>query len=398
MTTTHDPEGYRQGKTDGYQKGKEEGYRQGLQASREARRAAAAAPPLGEISLRWRALGCAEQIGGCLGERIVLCDHEMSCLKETSHREIWKLLIKRGGRTEPLILQVFKAPITGSDLVELNMYRYAAQLLEGLMPTIYMIDEQPDSGNVWVFMEYVAPLKGKLIFTPDHFVRIVPTLARLHARAHKERVCERWPLLPEWLPNDQSERSAAERQRVNGEMLVNLEQAMTQPVLAERLKGSYDMLVKVLQQGPDYFPELLQAGQSMTHNDLQPTAIGCMDISEADWRIKLLSWKNVRLAPCWFDLFNLVGIFFAYRKDWRKDEEAVIERCSLLYARQMEEHGIVFTEEPLRLYKMAYVKRVLERNLHLQLQWSVDGTKPAYLLETYIERVEQWGNELGLLH
>ncbi|WP_128661037.1 phosphotransferase [Paenibacillus sp. 598K] len=396
MTIMHDPEGYRNGRTEGYQKGREEGFRKGLQAARDARSLPPAAPPLGEISLRWRELGCAERIGACMGSRIVLRDHEMACLKETINSAVWQLAIERDGRTEPLILKIFKAPITGSDLVELSMYRYATPLLGELMPEIYLVEMPSEGGEAWVFMEYVPQLKGQLIFTPDHFERIVPPLARLHALTHNERLAPYRQQFAEWLPIYTSEQGIADRKRVNEEMLVYLDQAMEQPALAERLKADEAMLRKVLAKGPDYFPELLGAGLSITHNDLQTPNIGCYDAAGAEWRIKLLDWEGARFAPCWFDLFNLIGVFFAYRRDWRKDEEVVSERISRLYASEMERHGILFKEDPVRLYKMAYVQRVLERSLHLQLQWGVHGTKPARLLENYVDKIRTWGRELGL--
>ena len=40
---------------------------------------------------------------------------------------------------------------------------------------------------------------------------------------------------------------------------------------------------------------------------------------------------------------------------------------------------IVFDEDPVRLYKMAYLQRVLERSLYLQLEWAIGGSKQAFL-------------------
>ncbi|MFS0723260.1 phosphotransferase [Paenibacillus sp. 1P07SE] len=393
MTNAYDPEGYQHGRTAGYQKGKEDGFQQGLEA---ARRAAAAPPPLGEISLRWREAGYADRIGAYLGTPVVLEDQSMECLKETVKSAIWKLEIKRGAQSQPLILKIFKAPVAGQDLNELNMYRHASKLLSEVMPDICLIDAHPATGDVWVFMEYVPQLKGQVVFTPDHFGKIVPSLARLHAKTYNDRFYEQWDRFAEWLPIYQSAKVAMERQKTNKDTLIYLDKAMERPELKERLQDSYAMLQKILIKGPEFFPQLLQAGQSIIHNDLQTPNMGCANVAEEQWTIKFIDWEGARFAPCWFDLFNLAGVFFAYRKDWRKDEDAVIERCSHLYANEMQGFGIVFEEDPVRLYKMAYLQRVLERSLYLQLHWGVDGQKPAFLLDTYLTKIKGWGQELGL--
>ena len=393
MTNEYDPVGYEHGRAAGFQKGKEDGYRQGLEAAKQA---AEAPQPLGEISIRWREAGCAERIGAHLGAQVILNDAVMECLKETVKSAIWKLEMKRAGEQQPLILKIFKAPVAGQDLNELNLYRHAASLLSEVMPDIYLILPHPVTGDVWVFMEYVPQLKGQVVFTPDHFDKIIPSLARLHAKTYNDRFYEQWDVFAEWLPIYQSATVAMERQKTNTDTLTYLDKAMERPELKERLKDSYAMLQKVLVKGPDYFPQLLQAGQSIIHNDLQTPNMGCANVAEEQWTIKFIDWEGARFAPCWFDLFNLAGVFFAYRKDWRKDEEAVIERCSRLYAEEMQRHGITFAEEPARLYKMAYLQRVLERSLYLQLHWAVEGQKPAFLLDTYLVKIKDWGKELGL--
>ena len=53
----------------------------------------------------------------------------------------------------------------------------------------------------------------------------------------------------------------------------------------------------ILQRGPDYFPELLQAGKSIIHGDLQTPNMGCSNVGEAVWDIKFLDWEGARLRP-----------------------------------------------------------------------------------------------------
>ena len=221
-------------------------------------------------------------------------------------------------------------------------------------------------------------------------------MAKLHAQTYNDSFYKHWELFADWLPRYDSETTSLERQKTHKGTLEYLDKAMERPEIKQRLESSYDLLRGILKKGPIYFPELIQAGKSIIHNDLQTPNIGCGNVGEADWTIKFIDWEGARFAPCWFDMFNLMGVFFAYRKDWRSDEESVIYRCSHIYAAEMLKYGIRFDGDPVRLYKMAYLQRVLERSLYLQLHWATEGQKPAFLLDGYLEKIKVWGKELGL--
>ncbi|MEX2415491.1 MAG: phosphotransferase [Paenibacillaceae bacterium] len=394
MTKSYNQGGYHKGRLNGFIKGKQDGFIKGHKDALAAM--TNIEPPLNEISLKWRELYCADKLAEHYGQPVVLNDHHMECLKETIKSAIWKLEITVNQQAYPLILKIFKAPIIEQSLIELNMYRKASGILSGLMPNIYMVHERLNGNDVWVFMEFVPQLKGQIIFTPDQFDNIIPALAEFHARTYNDRFYAQWDVFSDWLPLYHSESETLGRQRTNKKALAYLDQAMSRPELKVRLDSSYSRLQSVLQKGPEYFPELVQAGKSIIHSDLQTPNIGCSNVGESNWNIKFLDWEGARFAPCWFDLFNLIGVFFAYRKDWRKDEEAVIVRCAHLYAAEMAKYGIEFHEDPIRLYKMAYLQRVLERSLYLQLEWAIEGNKQAFLLEGYLEKINVWGKELGL--
>lgn len=399
MTKSNNQGAYNKGRLDGFSKGKEDGFIKGredaLAAMTDSSRLKSE-PPLNEISLKWRELHFADKLAEILGHSVLLNDQHMECLKETVKSSIWKLEITANQQSYPLILKIFKAPIIEKSLIELNMYRKASSILSGLMPDIHLVQQDLNGNDVWVFMEFVPQLKGQIIFTPDQFDNIIPALAEFHARTYNDRFYAHWEVFSDWLPLYHSESETLERQRTNKKALDYLDKAMSRPELKGRIDSNYNKLQSILLKGPEYFPELIQAGKSIIHSDLQTPNIGCSNVGESNWNIKFIDWEGARFAPCWFDMFNLMGVFFAYRKDWRKDEEAVIVRCTQLYASEMSKYGIEFHEDPVRLYKMAYLQRVLERSLYLQLEWAIEGNKQAFLLEGYLEKINVWGKELGL--
>jgi Phosphotransferase enzyme family. len=385
-------EGYEKGRADGFQRGRQEGFARGLEDASRMRNAA----PVSMISEKWRDYRFSEKLAGHFGSSVALVEENQECLKETDKSSIWKLEIRTVTQTVPLILKIFKAPIEGPKWIELNTYRKASLLLSDLMPAVYWTEDVPDTNEVWAILEYVPQLKGQIIFTPDCFDKIIPSLAKLHARTHNDRLFERWDLFSEWLPLYHSDTAIAERVQTRDRTLEYLDKAMEHPEWRSKLKPQYDRLQRLLSSGPEYFPELAQAGKSVIHNDLQTPNIGCGNVQEESWNLKFLDWEGARFAPCWFDMFNLIGIFFAYRKDWRSAEEEVVARCAPLYASEMSKHGVRFEGDPVRLYKMAYLQRVLEKSLFLQLQWAVEAQKPAFLLDGYLDKIKGWGKELGL--
>jgi len=57
---------------------------------------------------------------------------------------------------------------------------------------------------------------------------------------------------------------------------------------------------------------------------------------------------------------------------------------------------VSFSLDPMKLYRMAYLQRILQRGLYLQLSWAVTGRKEAKLLQVYLEKTKALSKELGL--
>jgi thiamine kinase-like enzyme len=348
------------------------------------------------IGRTWRKLNFSEQIGSVLKDSVSLSKEHRVCLKDSFKSSIWSLEANGKNKTYPVILKIFKPVNRTESLVELNMYRKAGKLLHGLMPDIYFIEQRVNGNEWWVCMEHNKPVKGQLVFTPRHFLNIIPSLAELHARTYNDKFKSHKSLFSDWLPVYQSVVMKRERHETNEKTKLLLEEAMNHPHLKEMIQPSYSTIKKLLQKGSLYFPEMIEAGQSIVHSDLQTANMCCSDITKKNWPIKFIDWEGAKYAPCWFDMVNMVGIFFAYRKDWRAHEQAITQQCVQLYAQEMKKRGIVWKQDPYKLYKMTFLQRILEKTLFLQLNWEVKGIKKGLLLPGIVDKINRWGKELKL--
>lgn len=348
------------------------------------------------IRRKWRAMKFSEKVGVILGDSVRLNNERIICLKDSYKSMIWTLEAKGKAATYPLILKIFKNMNRQETLVEWNMYQKASKVLQDLIPDIYFHEPGMENGHRWICMEHVRPIRGRITFKPEHFLQMIPSLAELHARTYNDRFQAHQSSFAGWLPQYESKALQKERLETNEMTLVLLDEAMEHPELREKLSPYYAKIEKILLRGPNYFPEVVKAGQCIVHSDLQTTNMGCHDLEKSKWDIKFLDWEGAKYAPCWLDVVNMVGIFFAYRKDCREFEDIIVPQCAEMYANEMKKRGIVWKEAPYRLYQMAYLQRILEKGLYLQLHWEVNRIKKGVLLAGFIDKINRWGKEFAL--
>ncbi|RXZ78916.1 hypothetical protein EBB07_25165 [Paenibacillaceae bacterium] len=349
------------------------------------------------IGRKWRKGDFSAKVGAALQDKVYLSKEQRINLKDSFKSSIWRLEMTSRKQTYPVILKIFKTLTRTESWIELNMYQNGAAVFDGLLPEIYFIEPEVSGDSCWVAMEYVRPLKEQVKLTPGQFANIIPSLAEMHSRTFQDRYQSWQSLFEGWLPIYEGDALQSERMVTREKAGAMLEEAMQREDLKEKLSESYPTLVKLLERGPIYFPELIEAGQCIVHSDLQTTNMGCNQIGQSSWDIRFTDWEGAKYAPCWFDMVNLVGVFLAYRKEWRGQEEQIVKECAILYAKEMKKRGIAFRLDPVKLYKMAYLQRILEKSLYLQLHWSVNEIKNAVLLDGYLEKVNKWGKELELL-
>ncbi|RXZ78910.1 aminoglycoside phosphotransferase family protein [Paenibacillaceae bacterium] len=348
------------------------------------------------VRRNWRKLKLTSKVSKAVGDSVVMTSKSRTCLKDSFKSSIWSVQLQGSEKKHDVILKIFKTMDRTESLVELNMLRKAQTILRGSMPEVYFLERNVGSDPWWIGMEHVKPIRGQLVFTPYHFYRIIPALAEMHAKTYNDKFKAQQKHFAGWLPQYESKANGLERRQRRIQTKALLQEAMKRADLRKVLSPVHRTLNGMLDKGRLFSPELLKAGQSIVHSDLQTPNMGCKDISRSQWDIQFFDWEGARFAPCWFDVVNLIGVFFAYRKDFRGKEEEVSRGCAELYAHEMGKRGIVFKEEPYRLFKMAYLQRLLEHNLYFQLSWELTGIKKGVLLPVYMQKVQQWSKEFKL--
>jgi len=348
------------------------------------------------IRTMWTKLQVEDVFSRLLKDRAILNHDQVECLKDTYKSSIWKLEVHAGKMKLPIILKITKVldEERPQSIVEKNIYTKAAKILKPYMPEIYATKRS--AHGLWVFMEHIEPIKGRITYSPKYFERIIPTLASVHAATMGKNFKKHEERFAGWLPRFDSPAMHEERIRLNLLTIHYLDEAMRIRRYKTMLKPHYAVLRKLLEAGPGYFPEVKRAGLSIIHGDLHTANIACHDVTEPTWQIKLIDWEGAMYAPCWYDLVYLVGVYLGYRREWEDQEEEITRKAVEQYSAEMMKNGIHFKVEPLKLYKQAYLKRVLERGLYLQLNWAVTGKKEPKLLQIYLDKLNTWGKQVGL--
>lgn len=342
----------------------------------------------------WRKMDLSKSFQFFSDKEIRLKHRRMECLKDSYKSSIWKLVIAADSKRLPVILKISKElkDERPESTVEKNMYIKAIKWLKPFMPEVYLSKRNINGRDLWVFMEYIKPLKGRLQFHPDHFDKIIPTLARLHASTMNERFIEQEKLFSDWLPRYDSKEAREERKSLRESTLYYLNEAMKNHDLNMIIEPYNSLLLKIMERDEEYFPQVRLSGCCIIHGDLHTQNIVCPNVNKNEWSIKFIDWEGAKFAPCWFDLVNLIGVFLAYRQEWSSEEEAITERCVHLYANEMKKNGVIFHTDPMELYEKAFFKKILEKGLYLQLNWAVTGKKEAKLLQVYLDKIKNvWG-------
>jgi thiamine kinase-like enzyme len=347
----------------------------------------------------WASKQLADKIGERLGTHIQLKEDSLKRIKKQGRSIVWQLDVVDDHYTYPMFLKIYVDSYR-SNQVEINLYTKAYPFLQDFLPMIYHVEPQASDrhGNTetWVFMEKLKPLHTQIKMDPIYyFDHVVPALAELHSHTFEEAFYKEKHLFTPWLPIYISSEVQSQRKTQMEESRRNLDKLLKDSQYKDIIKPYHSLMKNVLKKGPDLFPELVFNGLALTHGDLHEKNICCHDITYEEWEVQYIDWEGAEFAPVWYDVALMVEVLVDYRDDWHEKEEELRTRYVQLYAKEMEEWGITFGTDPMRLYKMGYLQWMLEKGLYNELNDALSG-RDALLLKRYFEKTKVWGKELGL--
>jgi thiamine kinase-like enzyme len=337
--------------------------------------------------------GVARKLSHSMGEKVSVNFTGIECLKTTRRMSVYKVPLQGKTGQPPVILKIYHS-VTARNEIEINLYTKAYSVLKEFLPPIYLVEHSGD--ETWIFMGFIQQVRGQIAFQPAHFEKIIPTLAKMHARTFEGNFKKQKDAWTPWLPVYSSVRMTKEREKYISKTIEFLDESMNVSGLRDIVKPYHKSLLKLYEKGPDFFPELLENGSAVTHGDLHMQNICSNNVTpQGSWHIQFIDWESAKYAPVWFDMVVLVEILIAFRKDWQSRDEEIRTHCVKVYTEQMAKQGIRFDTDPMKLIKMAYVQRTLEKGLHTQLRRIFDN-RGGELLPYHLEKATKWAKELGL--
>ncbi|WP_459500176.1 phosphotransferase [Bacillus sp. C1] len=345
------------------------------------------------LSDHFQRLEISKKLSYEIGENVVVDPANITCLKSNQKMSVYKLFLQKKTGDYPVILKIYHSDHYKNE-VEIKVYDKAYHILKEFLPRIYYIEK--NKSETWIFMEFVHQVRGQITFTPAHFDSIIPSVAKLHAHMFEGRFKKHNDVWKGWLPIYESDKMKKDRVKYINRTITLLHAAVEDERLKKIVRPHYKSLMKIYQKGPDFFPELIENGSSITHGDLHMQNICSNHINSAGpWKIQFIDWESAKYAPVWFDMVVLVEILLGFRKDWQSNAEEIRTHCVKFYTEQMKKNSVTFKTNPMDLYKMAYLQRTLEKGLHTQLRRIFDN-RGGELLPYHLERVSTWGKEFGL--
>lgn len=322
------------------------------------------------------------------GKNIRVNNINMECLKKTRRISVWKIQLKK----KSMILKIYTSQ-TKRNKNEINFLKQHFREISSLMPKIYWTGSPKNNDEIWILMEYVQQLRGQIKMHPDYFMKIIPAIAKLHATTFEGS--NTYKKIAKVIPIYHSKKMMQEREKLVNKTTIYLKRGIKEKHLGEIINPYYEQTLDILKKGPDFFPELTSAGECIIHGDLHLQNICCNNILEKDWHIQFIDWETARCSSGWIDLAILVEVLLDFRKDWQKHAQEIRHNCVRLYTEELNKYGIIFKTNPMKLFKMAYLQRTLEKGLYTHLRRELQGRR-GVLLETYLQKINTWGLELGL--
>lgn len=314
-----------------------------------------------------------------------LKESDIHILKDGITRSVWRIDVPLSNGTFPVVLKLYKGSKTFRKYYEWNVYRKLEDTPVGkFMPDFYEIQIDRENPQVWIFTEYLNVYGEKSIFKPVDLYKITSALAKLHAITFDHQPIA--DLIRRTIPGYQTEQRHERFENIK----IYLQQARKDKSLKKVIDQNCPEVYEIAELDLD-FPEVIRSGQCLTHGDLHIDNI-CYD--ENDDKIRFIDYGVASYAPCWLDLVKLVETVLENR--FEGAEDAIRNKCIKIYVKEMKQAGISFPGDPGRMYRMAYLMRVFEKELRRNLRATLRGKRPFDSHEV-LKKVSIFSKDLNLI-
>lgn len=315
----------------------------------------------------------------------LLTEQDIVLLKPGKTRSVWRINVPISNGMFPVILKVYHGNKTFRKFYEWKVYQHLENtLVSEFLTESYEIKTDLEKSEVWLFLKCLDVFGEKSSVSSLDLYNITLRLAQLHAATFEHQKISR--LIRRTIPAFQTE--------LRDDRLENLknylQQAKKDRVISEVIEQNCPEIYKLTERTVS-FPEIIRAGQCMTHGDLHLENV-CYD--HEDQKIKFIDLGVVTFSPCWLDLVKLVETAL---DGYVEAEQGVIrDQCIHIYVQEMKRKGIIFSEDSGRLYRLAFLMRMFEKELRRHLQAALKGKKP-FKAEQLLRKIAQFSQELHLI-
>lgn len=312
----------------------------------------------------------------------------MTVIKETNTRSIWRIDIPLADGSFPVILKIYKESASNSKQNESVVYKNLKDTeINEFIPVIYDIQIIGAENETWIFMEHLKVMNEKLDFSPDDLYQIVSRVAQFHAKTFENQPVAN--LISSIVPGFQSEQR---NQRLES-LKTHLQQARKDSFLQPLINQYCPHLFELAELDLD-FPEVIQSGMCLIHGDLHLGNI-CYDEKYKKCN-KFIDFSAATFSPCWLDVIKPVEFIMDHRPEWADQSHKIRRKSIRIYTREMNQRGISFTEDPGRLYRLAYLMTVFEKELRRHLIFILQGNT-RLIFPQILKKISMFSEEVDLI-
>lgn len=314
-----------------------------------------------------------------------LSEDDITNIKAGYSRSVWMIHVPLLKRSFPVILKIYHGNKTFRKHYEWKVYQQLEKTLVGeFLPEFYEIKIEREKEEVWIYLKCLEVFEDKKIICEVDLYNITLRLAQFHAATFEHQPISQ--LIRRTLPEFQTEKLDKSFNILKADLLQAKKDQTLRPIIDQNFADIY----KLIEQ-PLNFTELSHAGRCLVHEDLH---LGNICYDQEDQKIKFIDLGVATFSPCWQDVAKFVET--ALDTYFIKNQEQIRDQCIQIYVKEMERQGVIFPEYSVRLYRLAYLMRVFDKELKRQLRAALEGKKP-FKSERILEKVGKFSKDLHLI-